>query len=89
MYASSFVQTPENGSIQSFNPHEGDADKINPYHGVLTLSQQQKTSNAQNNGTNMIRGPGRPPVHDLNNDELAESEDPVSEYSTLNLSIST
>lgn len=71
-------QIPTEKRIQEFNPNESDVDKSNPYHGVLTLSLQQKTTENQNNAT-VTRGPGRPPTIavELTVDEIAEAEDPV------------
>ncbi|KAJ6635131.1 TATA-binding protein-associated factor [Pseudolycoriella hygida] len=48
----------------------------NPYHGILTLANQQKSCETQN-GNTVARGPGRPPVADVSVDECVESEDPT------------
>lgn len=72
------LQIPTDQLIQSFNPNDCDADKSNPYHGVLTLFLQQKATYNQSHNGATPRGPGRPPIHDLNVDELSEIEDTVS-----------
>lgn len=51
-------------------------DKTNSYHGVLTLSQQQKATDNHTNGTTTPRGPGRPPLHDASVEDQADTEDP-------------
>lgn len=71
-------QIPTDKLIQLFNPHDYEGERSNPYHGVLTLYLQQKaTYNQQHNGS-LPRGPGRPPIQDINIDELSDTEDPVS-----------
>uniref|UniRef100_W4VRR5 Putative chromatin remodeling complex wstf-iswi small subunit n=1 Tax=Corethrella appendiculata TaxID=1370023 RepID=W4VRR5_9DIPT len=59
-------------NISFYSPN--DVDITNPYHGILTLLNQQKTSDGQSNG--LPRGPGRPPtttevvvLDDLNQDK--------------------
>lgn len=52
------MQTSTDKTIQQFNSDELIA--TNPYHGILTLDNQQKTPTNQN-GTSVTRGPGRPP----------------------------
>lgn len=49
----------------------------NPYHGILTLANQQKSNETQN-GNSVARGPGRPPMVEVSIDDYVESEDPVS-----------
>lgn len=58
-------------------------DKTNPYHGVLTLSQQQKATDNQNNGTTTTRGPGRPPLHENSIEDQAETEDPCRKQNRI------
>lgn len=58
------------------NEVDPDDSSPNPYYGIVTLSNQQK-SNEQQNGSSP-RGPGRPPVSEVSIDESTDSEDPVS-----------
>lgn len=58
------------------NEVDPDDSSPNPYYGIVTLSNQQK-SNEQQNGSSP-RGPGRPPVSEVSSDESTDSEDPVS-----------
>lgn len=48
----------------------------NPYHGILTLSNQQRFVENQN-GITIPRGPGRPPIIDVSTEENDEVEDPM------------
>lgn len=57
-----FLQISTEKNIQQFNSE--DSTTANPYHGILTLDNQQKSSSTQN-GTSVPRGPGRPPNIDL------------------------
>lgn len=56
------LQAPTVKSIQQFNSE--DYSTANPYHGILTLDNQQKTATTHN-GASVPRGPGRPPNVDL------------------------
>lgn len=56
------MQTPTDKTIQQFNSE--DLSTANPYHGILTLDNQQKSATTQN-GTSVPRGPGRPPNVEL------------------------
>lgn len=49
----------------------------NPYHGILTLVNRQRSQEVMNGGS-VGRGPGRPPAIDVQIDQPIESEDPVS-----------
>lgn len=68
--------------ISEFDPNEGDTDKQNPYHGMLTLTIQGKGVDSQTNSA-PVRGPGRPPLNDISLDDLTEAEDPVKKIPTI------
>lgn len=74
--AISSTQIPSTTLIKDFNEHDTDVDKVSPYHGVLTLSLQNKIGETQN-GTG-TRGPGRPPINDLGCEDVNDTEDPVN-----------
>ncbi|CAD7093413.1 unnamed protein product [Hermetia illucens] len=59
---------------KTLNEVDPDDSSPNPYYGIVTLSNQQK-SNEQQNGSSP-RGPGRPPVSEVSIDESTDSEDP-------------
>lgn len=66
-------------TIREYNVADAEADRLNPYHGVLTLSLQGKGNDAPttSNGS-VLRGPGRPPIIDISLDDCTELDDPVS-----------
>lgn len=69
------LQIPTTKLIKEYNEHDVDVDKLSPYHGVLTLSLQNKIGENQNGAS--TRGPGRPPNTDVVIDDSNDTDDPV------------
>lgn len=69
------MQIETDRAVSDFNPNEAEADKHNPYHGMLTLTIQSK--GVDSHAPSVPRGPGRPPINDISIDDILETEDPV------------
>lgn len=69
-------------TIHELNVGDAAADRLNPYHGVLTMPLPSKGKDVptSSNGS-VLRGPGRPPVIDISLDDCTDWDDPVSRLS--------
>lgn len=61
--------------MKDFDPNDNDANKVNPYHGILALTIQSKGND--NHAGSLHRGRGRPPITDISIEDMVEIDDPV------------